>query len=114
MADKQRSEAISAIKDHLVRAKAIAEKANLPKLAYRGIDVGKLHLDERMIDVLKYIGNGCPNIYYMDDWGMRILPEYRVAVATQLDQLISAMEMAGIQEEIGSIAPEVAAKIHRK
>ncbi len=64
-----------------------------------------------MIDILKYIGNGCPNIYYMDDWGVRILPEYHVEVAAQLDQMINAMEMAGIQDEITDIAPEVAAKL---
>ena len=83
----------------------------LPKLAYRGVDADKLEIDERLIDILKYIGNGCPNIYYADDWGMRILPEYHVEIATQLDVLINAMEMAGIQESIEAVAPEVAKKL---
>lgn len=111
MVDKKKLNMIAEIKEHLVRAKKIAEEVALPKLAYRGIDAGRLKIDARMIDILKYIGNGCPNIYYMDDWGMHILPEYHVAIATQLDQLINAMEMAGIQEDIEIIAPEIAAKI---
>jgi hypothetical protein len=95
-----------------VRARKLAEEVELPMLAYRGIDADKLKIDARMIDILKYIGNGCPNIYYMDDWGVRILPEYRVEVAAQLDQMVNALEMAGIQDEIKVIAPEVAAKLH--
>jgi hypothetical protein len=114
MVDKEKLEKISKIKMHLVSAKAIAEEVTLPKLAYRGVDADRLKIDENMLSILKYIGNGCPNIYYAEDWGgMRILPEYYVAISTQLDQLISAMEMAGIQEDIEKIAPDIAAKIKK-
>ena len=111
MAKTKKSGKIKEITDHLARARKLAGEVDLPMLAYRGIDAEKLNIDARMIDILKYIGNGCPNIYYMDDWGVRILPEYRVEVAAQLDQMINAMEMAGIQDEINVIAPEVAAKL---
>ncbi|MCK5115550.1 MAG: hypothetical protein KAR44_03055 [Candidatus Aegiribacteria sp.] len=111
MGNKDRLAKISEIKEHLVRAKKLADKIDLPKLAYRGIDASKLEIDDRLIDILKYIGNGCPNIYYKDDWGIRVLPEYQLEIAAQLNDLINAMEMAGIQEDIDVIAPEVAAKL---
>jgi len=80
-------------------------------LAYRGIDADKLKIDDDLILILKYIGNGCPAIYYKQDMGIRILPEYQLEVTAQLDDLINAMEMAGIQENIDVIAPEVASKL---
>ena len=113
MSDKKKLEKIAEIKDHLVRARKLADAVDLPKIVYRGVDPDKLKLDVRLLDILKYIGNGCPNIYYADRWGVHILPECQVAIASQLDALIRAMEMAGIQEEIGTVAPEVASKLQK-
>ncbi len=111
MGNKDKLAKISEIKEHLVRAKQLADDIDLPKLAYRGVDASKLKIDEKLLDILKYIGNGCPNIYYADDWGIRILPEYQLEITSQLNDLINAMEIAGIQEDIDVIAPEVAAKL---
>lgn len=106
-------EKLAEIKESLVRARKLAEEVELPELVYRGVDASKLKIDEKMIDILKYIGNGCPNIYYAEDWNIRILPETRLSIESQLDTLINAMEMAGIQENIDALAPEVAAKLKR-
>jgi hypothetical protein len=112
MSSKKKQERLEELNQHLLEARRIVSEIDeMPTIKYRGVDAADLKLDARMEAILRYIGNGCPNIYYADDWFRRLInpPEY--TMTERIDEMIGAVEMTRIQANIGEIAPELASKL---
>ena len=116
MASKGKLEKFDTMREHLVAARKIAEQMDdLPEIGYRGARTADLKLDANLEAILKYVGNGCPNVYYADDWGMHVVnPQRRFEITERLDEMIGAVEMAKIQANIGEIVPEVVGRMMKK
>ena len=113
MASKGKLEKLDKMKAHLEAARNMAAEMNdLPEIGYRGARIADLKLDANLEAILKYVGNGCPNVYYADDWGMHVVnPQKRFEITERIDEMIGAVEMAKIQATIGDIAPDVVGRM---
>lgn len=113
MASKGKLEKLDKMREQLEAVRKIAaEMDDLPEIGYRGVRVADLKLGAEMEAILKYLGNGCPNIYYADDWGASVInPRTHVALTERIDEMISAVEMAKIQSTIGEIAPDLVTRM---
>jgi hypothetical protein len=113
MASKGKLEKLDKMREQLEAVRKIAaDMDDLPEIGYRGVRVADLKLSAEMEAILKYLGNGCPNIYYADDWGASVInPRTHVALTERIDEMISAVEMAKIQSTIGEIAPDLVTRM---